>query len=578
MAKLIPPSFIDELLGRTVIVELIGKRLSLRRVGHNFSALCPFHSEKTPSFTVSQEKQFYYCFGCGAHGSAIGFLMAYDRLSFPEAVEELAEHAAIPLPPETQNALRPQQPEPSLYEVLAAAAKFYSDQLRHHPQAARAVNYLKKRGLTGAVAAQYDLGYAPPGWHNLLNQLGSNTHQRKIMQTAGLLADKGGNHYDRFRDRIMFPITDSRKRVIAFGGRALGDEEPKYLNSPETPLFQKGRELYGLNQARDHYRVLPRLILVEGYMDVLALSQFGIHNVVATLGTATTREHLERLFRHTPRLLFCFDGDEAGRNAARKAMHLVLPFLRDGRQVDFRFLPEGEDPDSFVRRLGADALTHEADNVPLSRYLFDDLLRQVDISTLDGRARLVELAKPLLEQIPHGAYRDLITARLAELSGLSERKLQGAPGKPPPAPRRRAHKNPSLVRKAITLLLTEPQMASKIEIPDALLTLQQAGIPLLVELLEIARAQPDINSARLVERYRDRPEYGTLAQLAASEPMVPAGMTEPEFLGTMEKLVQQAIKREKAATVPDSPRDLTDRQRAEFRARPREGSTSELWK
>ncbi len=367
MPGAIPQHFIDELLSRADIVEIIGRRVPLKKAGREFQACCPFHNEKTPSFTVSPTKQFYHCFGCGAHGSALSFMMEYDRLSFPEAVEELATSMGLEVPREAGFAQGPDHRP--LFDILERAAAYFAQQLRQHAQAAQAVEYLRGRGVSGEVAADFRLGYAPPGWDNLLQALGGGDDSRiRLLREAGLITEQDGKRYDRLRDRIIFPIRDTRGRVVGFGGRLLGDGKPKYLNSPETPVFHKGRELYGLFEARQADANPARLLVVEGYMDVVALAQFGISNAVATLGTATTSDHLEKLYRATPELVFCFDGDRAGRDAAWKALQTALPLMREGRQARFLFLPDGDDPDSMVRRIGQEAMQAEiGDALPLSR-------------------------------------------------------------------------------------------------------------------------------------------------------------------------------------------------------------------
>ncbi|MBO3277541.1 DNA primase [Pseudomonas schmalbachii] len=429
MAGLIPQSFIDDLLNRTDILDVVSSRIQLKKTGKNYSACCPFHKEKTPSFTVSPDKQFYYCFGCGAGGNALGFIMDHDNLEFPQAVEELAKRAGMDIPREEgRRGSRPRQPTDSpLYPLLTAAAEFYRQALKSHPARKAAVEYLKGRGLTGEIARDFGLGFAPPGWDNLLKHLGGDNLQIKAMLDAGLLVENpdSGKRYDRFRDRVIFPIRDSRGRVIAFGGRVLGDDKPKYLNSPETPVFHKGQELYGLFEARKNNRDLDEIMVVEGYMDVIALAQQGIRNAVATLGTATSEEHIKRLFRLVPNILFCFDGDQAGRNAAWRALESALPNLQDGRKVRFLFLPEGEDPDTLVRAEGPDAfrarLVQQA--LPLAEYFFQQLKQEADPSTLEGKAHLATLAGPLLEKIPGNNLRLLMRQRLGEITGLSSEML-----------------------------------------------------------------------------------------------------------------------------------------------------------
>ncbi|WP_043308130.1 DNA primase [Pseudomonas sp. ML96] len=440
MAGLIPQSFIDDLLNRTDIVEVVSSRIQLKKAGKNYSACCPFHKEKTPSFSVSPDKQFYYCFGCGAGGNALGFIMDHDSLDFPQAVEDLAKRAGMDIPREESGRGRtPRQPTDSpLYPLLTAAADYYRQALKSHPTRKSAVDYLKGRGLTGEIARDFGLGFAPPGWDNLHKHLAGDKLQQKAMIDAGLLIEnaENGRIYDRFRDRVMFPIRDSRGRIIAFGGRVLGDDKPKYLNSPETPVFHKGQELYGLYEARKNNRDLDEIMVVEGYMDVIALAQQGLRNAVATLGTATSEEHLKRLFRLVPSVLFCFDGDAAGRKAAWRALESTLPNLQDGKRARFLFLPEGEDPDTLVRSEGTDAFRARINQhaQPLADYFFQQLSEEADPRSLEGKAHLVTLAAPLIEKIPGNHLRALMRQRLSEITGLSGEMLmqvaQSAPATP----------------------------------------------------------------------------------------------------------------------------------------------------
>ncbi len=429
MAGLIPQSFIDDLLNRTDIVDVVSSRIQLKKAGKNYTACCPFHKEKTPSFSVSPDKQFYYCFGCGAGGNALGFIMDHDQLDFPQAIEDLAKRAGMEIPREENGRpSKPRQPTDSpLYPLLTAAADYYRQALKGHPQRRAAVDYLKGRGLTGEIARDFGLGFAPPGWDNLLKHLASDTLQQKAMIDAGLLVENAdsGKRYDRFRDRVIFPIRDSRGRVIAFGGRVLGDDKPKYLNSPETPVFHKGQELYGLYEARKSNRDLDEIMVVEGYMDVIALAQQGLRNAVATLGTATSEEHLRRLFRLVPSVLFCFDGDAAGRNAAWRALEATLPSLQDGRRARFLFLPDGEDPDTLVRSEGTDAFRARINQhaQPLADYFFQQLSEEADPRSLEGKAHLVTLAAPLIDKIPGNNLRTLMRQRLSEITGLNGEAL-----------------------------------------------------------------------------------------------------------------------------------------------------------
>lgn len=421
MAGLIPQSFIDDLLDRIDIVDVVDPRVKLKKTGKNYSACCPFHDEKTPSFTVSPDKQFYYCFGCGASGTALSFILEHDRLNFPDAVEELAKMAGVEVPREARNDSPKHKERKSLYQLLEKTDQHFRQQLRQSPAKQHAVNYLQLRGLSGEIARDFGIGYAPPGWDNLLKALGSDNESKHLLNEGGMLIERpeDGRCYDRFRNRIMFPIRDVRGRIIGFGGRVLGDDKPKYLNSPETPVFHKGRELYGLYEARQAYRQLPRLLVVEGYMDVVALAQFGIRYGVATLGTACGEDHLNLAFKYTQEVVFCFDGDEAGRKAARRALENSLGAMFDGRQVKFLFLPDGEDPDTLVRQVGTDKFTRMIEMaVPLEDFLFDSVADGIDIQSMEGRARLSKRAAPLLHKLPAGVFRELMFGNLAQRTGL----------------------------------------------------------------------------------------------------------------------------------------------------------------
>ena len=550
MAGRIPQHFIDELMQRADIVEIIGSRIQLKKAGRDYNACCPFHGEKTPSFTVSPAKGFYHCFGCGAHGTALGFLMEYDRLEFVPAVEELAARLGLEVPREDSA----QQPAPlaPLYAVLDRAADYYEQALRAHPAA---VEYLRGRGLDGETAKTFRIGYAPPGWDGLLAQFDRGEETRQHLLAAGLIVPREGasGHYDRFRDRIMFPIRDSRGRVVGFGGRVLGSGEPKYLNSPETAVFHKGQELYGLYEARQAERRLSRLLVVEGYMDAVSLARHGIRDVVATLGTATTGEHLRRLFRVVPEVVFCFDGDRAGRAAAWRALQATLPELREGRQVRFLFLPEGEDPDSLVGREGPAAFgARLGQATPLSDYLLQELRQQAGSDSLDSRARLAELARPLVGLLPAGVYRELLTDRLAQEVGLQPQRLTaalgGMPAPEPPAPpaRRAAHRPPggraSVVGQAIALVLSYPQVAATIVPPPGLASARLKGAGLLAELLQLTRAHPDLNPGALLERFRDRSEGPHLSALLAAPTQVGESGARAELADSLQRIL--ALERE----------------------------------
>lgn len=429
MAGRIPQTFIDDLLDRVDIVDVIDRRVKLKKTGKNYSARCPFHEEKTPSFSVSPDKQFYYCFGCGAGGNALGFVMDYENIEFPQAVETLAGTVGLEVQrePSRGGPAREQREESnkSLYALMEQVANFYKLQLRQHPQRDKAVEYLKQRGLTGQIAKQFHMGFAPPGWDNLLKALGDSDEKKALLMKTGMLVENDkGRIYDRFRDRVVFPIRDQRGRVIAFGGRVLGDDKPKYLNSPETEIFHKGRELYGFYEALQANRRLERLLVVEGYMDVIALAQHGISIATATLGTSTSKAHLERIYRRCPEVIFCFDGDEAGRKAAFRALEAALPCMEDGRQARFLFLPEGEDPDTVVRSGGAEKFeTLLAGATPLDTFLFDAMAEGLDVSSLDGRARMSKLVLPHIRQMPEGVFKQLMFQALAERTGLELESL-----------------------------------------------------------------------------------------------------------------------------------------------------------
>ncbi|MCV6589027.1 MAG: DNA primase [Marinobacterium sp.] len=451
MAGRIPQSFIDDLLARVNIVDVLDGRVNkLKRTGKNYSGLCPFHKEKTPSFTANQDKQFYYCFGCGAGGNALSFLMDYERLDFPEAVEELAKMVGMEVPREERSAAQQQRERQvkDIYSLLEKASTFYCEQLKQHPARQPAVGYLQQRGLSGKIAKQFGIGLAPPGWDNLMQHIGTETEQVKLLERAGMLIhnEERNSYYDRFRERIMFPIRDQRGRVIAFGGRVLGDAKPKYLNSPETDTFHKSRELYGLYEARQYNSKLDKLIIVEGYMDVIGLAQYGITCAVATLGTATTAQHLERLFKMVSEVVFCFDGDAAGRKAASRALETTLPVITDGKEARFLFLPEGEDPDSLVRQEGKEAFEQRLrDAIPLSSFFFQILQKDIDLDHLDGRARFSREALPLIDGMQPGLLQQMMRNQVRDLTGLSEQQIEdiqqfsqpvhlAEPAKPAPAP------------------------------------------------------------------------------------------------------------------------------------------------
>jgi DNA primase len=557
MAGRIPQSFIDDLVGRADIVEVVGERVALKKSGREFSACCPFHDEKTPSFTVSPQKQFYHCFGCGAHGTVLGFLMQYEHVDFVQAVEDLAARYGLDVPreggggdPDDASRARAQ----AALDALERAAALYRRWLKSHPESDAAKSYLRGRGLSGRTAADFELGYAPPGWDNLLGALtrelapsaGGEAPARETLARAGLLAESedGRRRYDRFRNRIMFPIRDRRGRVVGFGARTLGDDTPKYLNSPETALFHKGRELYGLHRVQRRRQRAQIVVVVEGYMDVVMLAEHGVDYACATLGTAATPEQMEQLFRVCPDAVFCFDGDAAGRRAAWRALENALPQMRDGRSARFVFLPEGEDPDSFVRARGRAAFEALLADAPTaSTFLFEQLRERVDTGTPEGRARLTEEARPLIERMPEGVLRTLATQRLSELIGLPLERTEGELGlrpatagarAPGPAPAAPGVATPA--RRAVSLLLHHPRLAATAGEVTDLAELDTPGADLLSELVSVLKARPQLSTAGIVEHFRDHPRARALARLAAADAPPDGNGLEAELADCLERL------------------------------------------
>jgi len=562
MAGRIPEKFIDDLLARVDIVDVIEQRVPLKKAGRDWTARCPFHDERSPSFTVSPNKQFYHCFGCGAHGSAIKFLMDYDRMEFVDAVEDLASRVGLKVPYEGGGKRAPQEDSTDLYALLDSCAKFYQRQLAASDKA-RA--YFESRGLDASTLERFGLGYSPDAWDALKNALGTNPQRVALLEKSGMLTSgERGTKYDRFRDRVMFPIQDRRGRVIAFGGRVLAKTEdgPKYLNSPETPLFHKGQQLFALWQVRQAHSKIPRLIVVEGYMDVIALFQHGISEAVATLGTATTRDHAELLFRNCADVYFCFDGDRAGRQAAWRAVESVLPRMRDGRQAFFLFLPDGEDPDSLVRKEGAPGFEQRLQAAtPLSEFFFSELGKDVNLASLDGKARLAERARPLLTQIPDGAFRDLM---LGELDRVANVKLRveapaEAPARRPARPQER-----TVVRTAVALLVQNPGFAAAIEPPHLFSTLRQPGIALLMELIALCQDRTEISTAGILEHFAGREELRALQKLAVME--FPGGEDEwkAEFLDALGQLDRQT-RQQRLDELHTRMAELSDSEKRELR-------------
>jgi DNA primase len=552
MTGRIPDSFLDELVSRSDIVDIISARVPLKKAGREYKACCPFHNEKSPSFSVSAEKQFYHCFGCGAHGTVIGFLMQYEKMEFLDAVADLAQRAGLELPREAQ---APRDPgSADLHDLMLQAARFFEQNLADNP---RARAYVQRRGLDVKISAKFSLGFAPDAWEALLTRFGAHEEDRRRLLQVGLILERSGERtsgfYDRFRDRLMFPIRDSRGRVIGFGGRVIDQGEPKYMNSPETPLFHKGRELYGLYEARQARGDFKRLVVVEGYMDVVRLHQAGITYAVATLGTATTQEHLNKIFRMTSEVVFCFDGDRAGRQAAWRALENALPLARDGRELKFMFLPEGHDPDTLVAEEGAEAFENRMKAaLPLSEYLVQQLIADVDLDHIDGRAKLKALAGPLFARMPEGIYREMLADRLASRVGMPANKLKeffaaGEPkraGNPPEPPVRQRGRmsvgRGNLLTQAITLVLHHPAAAGAIEDPELLGSIDKAGVSVLKELLEQAATASSASTAMLLERWRDRTEYERLTELATLDPLVAdTAAAAKELKMAVEKLLEE---------------------------------------
>jgi DNA primase len=552
MTGRIADSFLDELVSRSDIVEIINARVPLKKAGREYKACCPFHNEKSPSFSVSAEKQFYHCFGCGAHGTVIGFLMQYEKMEFLDAVADLAQRAGLELPREAQ---APRDPgSADLHELMLRASRFYEQNLADNP---RAQAYVQRRGIDAKTCAKFSLGYAPDAWEALLKRFGAVDDERQRLLQVGLIlersAERTSGFYDRFRDRLMFPIRDSRGRVIGFGGRVIDQGEPKYMNSPETALFHKGRELYGLYEARQARADFKRLLIVEGYMDVVQLHQAGITYAVATLGTATTQEHLSKVFRMTSEVVFCFDGDRAGLKAAWRALENALPLARDGRELKFMFLPDGHDPDTLVAEEGPEAFENRMKAaLPLSEYLVQQLVADVDLDHVDGRAKLKALAGPLFARLPEGIYREMLADRLASRVGMPANKLKEFFASDDPKRRAGASElqfrprgrisagRGNLLTQAITLVLHHPAAAAAIEEPDLLGNLDKPGVSVLKELLEQAATAASPSTAMLLERWRDRPEGERLTELAMQDPLVadtPSAAKELKM--AVEKLLEE---------------------------------------
>ncbi|KGJ95407.1 DNA primase [Colwellia psychrerythraea] len=554
MAGRISRQFIDDLLNRADIVELVDSRVPLKKAGKNHQACCPFHNEKSPSFTVSQDKQFYHCFGCGEHGNAISFLMEFDRLDFVDAVEELASHCGMEVvreentasPAEQRRQQKIYQQKQDDYELMSQISRFYQQQLKVASDKETAIEYLKGRGLSGEVVKRFGIGYISDAWDGMMNTFSRNgqANQQLIDLGMAISGDKQ-RPYDRFRGRIMFPISDKRGRVIGFGGRVLGDEKPKYLNSPETRIYHKGQELYGLHEAKQANKKLKRLIVVEGYMDVVALAQHGVDYAVASLGTATTFEQLQTLFRTVPDVICCYDGDRAGRDAAWRAMENALPLIRDGFSLKFVFIPDDEDPDSLIREQGQQAFETLLDHaMPLSKFIFDKFLEDNPASSTEEKVALIDKLQPYIQKMPDSILRNAMIDEMASrFSVTSEkrmielRKLNASPEKK--VSQKRTKVTP--VRLALALLLEHPHIANSLGELSVLKPLTAPGIPLLIQVLSVCQNNPDIKSPQLLEYFRGTEQGSQLAKLMCWQHHVEADAATDVFLDSIEKLLNNFV-------------------------------------
>ncbi|MCE9683793.1 DNA primase [Halomonas alkalisoli] len=562
MAGQIPQRFIDDLLARVDVVDIVGERVQLKKAGRNHAGLCPFHQEKTPSFTVSADKQFYHCFGCGAHGNALRFLMEYDNLPFPEAVEQLASRLGLEVPREGADDPRAQARERKRQEgvnLLELSASFFRERLKM-PEGQGARHYLAERGLSPEIQAAFGIGYAPDEWESLKRHLSARDIPEAVQIEYGLLVhrEESGRTYDRFRDRVIFPIRDVRGRTIAFGGRVLGDAKPKYLNSPETPVFHKGRELYGLFEARQANTRLERLVIVEGYMDVVALAQFGIRNAVATLGTSTSEDHLSRLFRMVDEVVFCFDGDRAGRQAANRALEVVLPLMIDGRQARFLFLPEGEDPDTLVRREGPEAFVDRITCAsPLSEFLFDQAARGRDLARIEDRERYASQVLAAIGELPEGLLKSLMLNELSRRTGVERLRFEalmaraeGGAGQPAeaeaasvvsamPSAVKAAGARPDrmplgLVARILQLLVHEPILVERLPEADDWYPEGDPDVPLCREVVRLLRAGRYRSGQVLLAHFHGSDQGQRLAALVKREMLIPRDARAQELDGLVE--------------------------------------------
>lgn len=551
MSGHIPRSFIDDLLARLDIVDIVDARVKLKKKGKNYGACCPFHNEKTPSFSVSQEKQFYHCFGCGVHGNAIDFIMEFERLEFVEAIEELASYLSLDVPREERNGSVSSGPRANteqkrnLYDLMGSISQFYRSQLKQSANK-HAIEYLKDRGLSGEIVQKFGIGFVADEWDAVRKNFGQQKDAQEMLVTGGMLIENdNGNRYDRFRGRVMFPIRDRRGRVIGFGGRVIGDGTPKYLNSPETPIFHKGKELYGLYEVLQAYREPPQVLVVEGYMDVVALAQYGVDYSVASLGTSTTGDHLQMLFRQTSTVVCCYDGDRAGREAAWRALENALSYLKSGNVLKFLFLPDGEDPDSYIRQFGKEAFEKEVQNAtPLSEYLFTNLTSQVKVGNNEGKAALAALATPLIEKVPDNFLQAQLFKILGERTGVfMENKSHKKPQNRPTAqPHKEIKRTP--MREVIALLIQNPSYADMVPDLSSVIELTLPGLSLLIEVLDKCRENPHISTGQLLEHWRNNKHEALLSRLASWEIPLDEDNQEDLFLDSLDKILAQCVEKQ----------------------------------
>ncbi|MDE1325778.1 DNA primase [Vibrio aestuarianus] len=554
MAGHIPRSFIDDLLARLDIVDIIDARVKLKKKGKNYGACCPFHNEKTPSFSVSQEKQFYHCFGCGVHGNAIDFMMEYERLEFVDAIEELASFVGLDVPREQRSgggfSSAPKansEEKRTLYDLMGSIAQFYRNQLKVAANR-HAIDYLKDRGLSGEIVQKFGIGFIADEWDLVRKNFGQQRDAQEMLVTGGMLIENDkGNRYDRFRGRVMFPIRDRRGRVIGFGGRVIGDGTPKYLNSPETPIFHKGKELYGLYEVMQAYREPPQILVVEGYMDVVALAQYGVDYSVASLGTSTTGDHIQLLFRQTNTVVCCYDGDRAGREAAWRALENALQYLKTGNTLKFLFLPDGEDPDSYVRKYGKAAFEQQIEQAtPLSSYLFDNLIEihKLNLGNNEGKSALRAHASALINKIPDPYFQELLEKLLDERTGFDNhlRQLRQKRAETRPQPHKELKRTP--MREVIALLIQNPSYADMVPDLSSVKTLPIPGISLLIEVLENCQEYPNITTGQLLEHWRNSNHEALLSRLASWEIPLVEDNQEELFLDSLDKILAQCIEKQ----------------------------------